>query len=244
MVTGAIRLVTGMSYPFRGAWVLLTRPGLKRWAAVPILLSILVFIGFITAASWVAAHYGAEVGHGWWGTIASIAAGTASFIATLLIGFFTFAIMANVVASPFNDVLSRKTEVLLSGTTGEVAGGSFIHDMLRAVLSAVKLAVIQVAAMVPALLLLLIPVIGFLLFAIPASFFLGMTFLDYPFERRKMRVGEKLRFCWEHFAEVFGFGVVTYALMLVPVVNVLVIPPATVGATMLYLALAKSGTRG
>jgi len=238
-MTVIVRFICGVNCLFRGAWILLTRPGLKRWAVAPILLSILVFIGFVTAASWVAAHYGAEVGHGWWGTIASIAAGTAAFIATLLIGFFTYAIVANIVASPFNDVLSHKTEMLLAGTTGEVRGVSFTRDTLRMILSALKLAVVQAAIVVPALVLLLIPVIGVFAFAVPASVLLGLTFLDYPLERRKVSTGGKLSFCWKHFAEVLGFGAVTYALMLVPIVNVLVIPPAAVGATVLYLRLAK-----
>jgi len=238
------RFFKGVGYLFRGMGTLLAGPGLLRWGLLPVGINSLVFLALAVLAAVLAGHYGGQAAEGTWGAVLGWLAGVVAFLVVVVIGSFTFGMIAVVIAAPFNEVLSQKTERLLTGSTGEVKDRSLAADMARAGLAAVKLFALEMLVILPALLLLLLPVIGAVLFAVPAGFFLAMAYLDYPLDRRKLRLRDKLAFCRRHGAEVMGFGLAVYAAMLVPFVNVLMIPAAAVGATRLYLDAAAGERAG
>ncbi|MBN1810106.1 MAG: EI24 domain-containing protein [Planctomycetes bacterium] len=231
----ARRFFRGSGYVFRGAATLFRGKGLLRWAVLPIAINCLVFAGATALAVWAAAHYAGQAVDGAWGVVLAWAAGIGASIVMAAAGILTFGLAANVIAAPFNELLSQATERLMTGETGEVKDRPFAADMARAGLAAVKLFLLEMAVTAPALLLLFVPVIGAVLFAAPASYFLALAFLDYPLDRRKLSLKEKVRRTERHMAEVLGFGLPAYLLMLVPVVNLVTVPAAVAGATRLYL---------
>ncbi len=229
------RFLRGASFLFKGLGTLVVGSGLRRWAVIPIAINTILFAGAGYLAVRLGVHYGGLVSEGWLGTVGAAAAGIGAFLLFVIVGFFTFGMVAIVISAPFNELLSQATERRATGSTGEVDKLPFAADMVRAGLAAARLFAVEMAATIPALPLLLIPVAGAIAFGVLASFFLALAFLDYPLDRRKLGVGDKLGFCSKHLAEVLGFGAITYVMMMVPLVNVATIPVASVGATLLFL---------
>ncbi len=243
-MTSFKRFFAGAAYFFRGLGMLLTGRLPLRWAVAPVLLSLFVFLIVMVAAVWTAVHLSSQAADDAWSrTLWGSLGGFVVFALVLLIGFFTFGMLAAVVAAPFNELISQATERVLTGHTGEIKDRSFAADMLRATLAAVKLFLMEMVVVIPALLLLLIPVAGPVLFALPAGFFLALAYVDYPLDRRKLGLRQKMAYGFRHLPEIMGFGLVAYLAMLVPFVNVLMIPVAAVGATRLFLDIsAKEST--
>jgi CysZ protein len=74
--------------------------------------------------------------------------------------------------------------------------------------------------------------------ALVAGFFLAVELLAIPLERRGLHLAGRLRFVWRHRAQTLGFGITAFLLFLVPLMNVLAMPGAVVGATLLVRRLS------
>ncbi len=239
------RFLSGASFLFRGLSTLLKGGRIRRWAIAPLVLNALLFMLLLAFGVWAAVHYtGEATGDSWWGSLLQILAAFGAAAVMLTVTFFTFGMVAALAAAPFNELISQGTERILTRDTGEIRDRGFLSEMLRAGLSALKMFLLEMAVVIPAMFLLLIPVAGPLLFAVPAGFFMALTYMDYSLDRRKLGVGSKLSFCLKHLPEVMGFGVLVYACMLVPFVNVLTVPVAAVGGTRLFLSLKGDDPRG
>ena len=94
----------------------------------------------------------------------------------------------------------------------------------------------------PLLVLGLFPVFGQtvvpVLQTLVAGFFLSVELLAIPLERRGLHLGGRLRFVWRHRGQTLGFGLTAFFLFLVPLMNVLALPGAVVGATLLVRRLS------
>ena len=232
------RFLSGASFLFRGFYTLLKGGRIRRWAIAPLVLNALLFVVLLAFGVWAAVHYtGEATGDSWWGSVLQVLAAFGAVAVMVTVTFFTFGMVAALAAAPFNELISQGTERILTGDTGEIRDRAFLSEMLRAGFAALKMFLLEMAVVIPAMVLLLIPVAGPLLFAVPAGFFMALTYMDYSLDRRKLGVGSKLSFCLKHFAEVMGFGTLVYACMLVPFLNVLTVPVAAVGGTRLFLRL-------
>jgi CysZ protein len=241
-MSGPARLLRGASYLFRGLGTLLSGRGLMRWALLPIVLNLFLFVLATALAVWAAAHYtGSAAGDSWWSTPLSVLAALGVLALLLVVGFFTFGVLAALLAAPFNEILSQSTERLLTGRSGEAGQAALLAELCRAMVGAGKLLGIELAAILLCLPVMIVPVVGTVLgpvlFTAQGSFFLALSFMDYSLDRRRLGARQKLAFCRRHLAEVIGFGLLIYAAMLLPLVNILAIPVAAVGGTRLVLDL-------
>ena len=69
--------------------------------------------------------------------------------------------------------------------------------------------------------------------------FAAYDWIDLPASRVRMTYAEKRALVRRHRAATLGFGVVAQALVLVPIVNVLLLPAAVAGGTLLYFRMEK-----
>src|SRR5262245_33789904 len=109
---------TGIHYLFNG-FKLLKTPGIKRYVLIPLIINIALFIGMF----FIAKHYFIELNQWvlqllpawlqWLGSILWIV----FFMGFFLIIIYTFVTLANIIASPFNSLLSEKIEYYLTGHT-------------------------------------------------------------------------------------------------------------------------------
>lgn len=110
------------------------------------------------------------------------------------------------------------------------------RDITRAAGLAIRNGLIQLVLSIAALLIGLIPLIGFvspfLLFAVNAYFF-GFGFLDYTLERRRYNIAESSRYAWQHRVQTLGVGTPFALWMLIPFLG-----PVTAGFIAVFATVA------
>ena len=195
-------IAQGFSY-FREALPLLLRPGLRLFVILPLLVNLLVFGGLIVFALQLfndtLAHLMGSVPD--WLSWLDWLLWPLFVVLMLLTVFFTFSLLANLIAAPFNGFLAEKIEVVLRGrddfppfSLQELAAmvPRTVGRELR------KLAYFLPRA-IPLLLLTFIPLIN--LVAIPlwllfGVWMLAIQYVDYPADNNKLSWPDML--AWLH----------------------------------------------
>ncbi len=138
-------------------------------------------------------------------------------------------------AAPFLELLTRRVE-LAAGGGGEWAEVGFLAGLGRAALQEGKKLLLYLALLALLLLVNLLPGVGTALYAglagLVTAWFLALDFVDYPLERRGLRLQAKL-------AYLRGLGLTGLAFGAAPagsfLFNLALLPLAAVGGTLLYL---------
>lgn len=127
------QLSSGAHYLLSGFY-LITRPGLKRFVLVPLIINILLFVAmFFIAQHFIALFNGWIAGYlPTWLQWLSWIIWLLFIVSFFLILIFTFVTLANLFAAPFNSILSEKVELYLTGRALESRGLlENIHDVPR-----------------------------------------------------------------------------------------------------------------
>lgn len=237
----AVAPVSGPGYLLRGVR-LLTRRGLRRFVVVPLLVNVLVFSGAIYAG--VAAFDG---------FVAWMEARVPSwlhwlewllwplFVLTLLVlVFYSFGLVANLIAAPFNGLLAEKVELHLTGRPLSEGGGlaKAMRELVPTLVDEVRKVMYSLLWAVPFLILFLIPGVNLaapVLWFLYTAWMLALQYVDYPmgnhgFKFSAMRSGLRKRRLLG-----LGFGAAAAGMTLVPVLNFIVMPSAVAGATALWV---------
>lgn len=244
----------GFRLPAEGFALLRRERVLRRLAALPLLLSMAAlcaalggvwgFAGelWAFATAWLpAVPAGAS---GLWtlpAKLALAALGALTF-AALCSGILVAAFLAaNLAASPFLEVLSRRVEEVVAGAAAEDepgflaslrGGGRAVLDELRRLgfFLGLQLAILAAGLVVP----------GGPLLAPPAMTLVTLLFLPLDsaspaLDRRRLRFRDKRRWVLDHPALMLGYGAAAFLLCLVPGLNLLAMPVLVVAGTLLVL---------
>ncbi len=241
----AKQFLGGFTMGFRSIKFLWKHPNLWKNVAIPAAIN---FILFMVMAATLLFNVGDIVGWIWtkpddwlvvlWWVVLII------FVPLmLLISYVSTIIFGGVVASPFNETLSGKTEKIVRGqliaTDGSLKGNAV--GAARGVFTAAVTASCYAACMIPVFLISVIPVagsvVGGILGATVSSFFLAVEYTDHPLERRLYRWRDKIKMVWDNKPLTFGFGLGTSMLLWVPFLNFLTMPIAVIGGTTVGLSL-------
>ena len=247
--------VRGFTYVLRGATFIRTHPILLKYVLIPFIINVLVFslVGYL---SW---HYGeiflnqiTHRGEAWyWSLLFYLSLGLWGLLLILII-VFTFTIVGTLIAAPFNEVLSEKTEEILLGRVlenGERRRSFFpgvFHRLRRVSLDLIEnLKEITFFAFVGFGMFFLnfIPGLGTGLNTLWIWIFLAFEFLSYPLSRRHYPFRQKLRIIWDYKELALGFGLGVFLILLVPLLNFICIPISVVGGTLLYLQEMEKAVR-
>ena len=251
-----IGFVRGVSYPLRGArFVYLQHPGLARYWVVPILITALALVAVIygvavyyqDAGSAVWSLFPEDWGRsgGWTGKLVGFLRGLIQVlvaIALVLVGLVLVVVSSTIIAAPFNDILSEAVEVIV--TERAAPRFSWIR-MLRDVGRTVSLEILKVlvyVVVVGPLFIgsLLLPFVGQVMTIVAfvlTVLYLGVDYVDWPAARRDWTIADRLRFARRSFPAIAGFGTGVWVLLFIPVVNLLFMPAAVAGGTLLFLEL-------
>jgi len=152
------------------------------------------------------------------------------FISFFIAGFFTFTILANLIASPFYGILSAKTLAIISGKAQIVE-----QPLLRVIAGELKRVLYIMTRMLPLLVLFFIPVINIIAsFALSlfGAWCLAMEFMAYPLENQGLLFVDQKRLLKTVRIGALGFGAVTMIGLTLPVLNIIIGPAAVIGSTM------------
>lgn len=232
----------GFSYPFKAIGFIRTHPGLLRYVAIPLLINTTVF-SLVVYFSYTLLHSFAAglipEGDAWYWVILTCFYWIAAVLMMTIVVFFSFTVIGCLIASPFNDILSERTEEILSGEKIEApfSLGKVVKDCLLIVTEESKKMVVFIGAMICLLPFYFIPVVGMMIHSVLSflliSFFLVIEYTGYYFGRRNTTFQGQRRFVFSHKLLSAGFGVGTFCLLAIPLIQMFCIPLGVIGATCL-----------
>lgn len=230
--------IKGFLLPF-GGLRLITRPGLRRFVLVPLLLNIAVFGGLAYLAG---VYFEQFMDHwlpeqGWleflrWLLWILFAAAYAVAV------FYSFTLIANLIASPFNGILAARVEQHLTGQAPTEAEMSLIKSVGPAITGEIGKILYFLSRALPLLLLFLVPGLNVLVSVAWLAFgfwFLAIEYADYPMGNHELRPREQRARLRKAKLESLAFGAGVTVLMLIPVVQFAAMPAAVAAATRLWV---------
>ncbi len=245
-----------LGQPFVGAngllrgFALLNTSGLRRFVILPLLINIVVF----STSIWVLAQqfsqmmdkmlsYLPEWMSSWlewllWPIFAVVA---------VLLVFYTFAIVANFIAAPFNALLAEAVEKHLTGQPLPPGSSMFtvIKEFPAAIIDEVRKLTYYLLRAIPLLILFWIPgvnIIASFLWLLFSAWMLTVEYCDYPMGNHNLRFSEQRSLLGKKKLLGLGFGGAALLGTMIPLVNFFVMPASVAGATLLWVNnLKQSG---
>ena len=240
-------VLSGPQYLRQGLSLVLS-PGLRLFVLLPLLVNLIVFAVLIVLAvqqfgQWV--DYFMPSLPDWLAFLEYLL--WPLFVAlVLLIVFFTFTLLANLIAAPFNGFLAEKVEVVVRGEDpfptfrwGELAAmvpRTLGRELRKLAYFLPRALALLILSLIPGVNVLAAPL--WLLFGI---WMMAVQYIDYPADNNKLGWNEMLDWLRARRWQSLGFGGITYAALLVPGLNILMMPAAVAGATVFWV---REGGRG
>lgn len=227
-----------MYYFFRGLTLIHTK-GLKRFVVIPLLINLLLFsFAFYILLQQVSAMVAAVQQYlpDWlhWLEYLLIPLGVMSLVIGLA---YSFTMVANFIAAPFNGLLSEKVEAHLSGRTLPDTGlAGFIKDIPRMLSREWQKFIYALPrAIVLFVLFLFLPFIGPILWFLFTSWLLAIQYCDYPYDNHKIDFRTMRAQLRAQPGNSFAFGITVNIACMIPLFNLFVMPIAVCGATAMWV---------
>lgn len=249
-----IGFARGVTYALRGMrFVYFQHPSLARYWIFPILITtsaiILVFYGAGTlyddvgSAVWSLFPESWNEATGWVGGLLGAFRWVIELLAGILLTLFGLVLVvlgSSIVAAPFNDALSEAVESILTGEAAPPFSFSrMVADLFRTVRLEVGKVLFYTLVVGPLFVVsFFVPGIGQLVSIVAfglTAVYLGVDYIDWPAARRDWSVGDRVAFTRRQLAAVAGFGTGVWLLLFIPLVNLLFMPAAVAGGTLLFI---------
>ena len=160
------------------------------------------------------------------------------FISFFIAGFFTFTVLANLLAAPFYGKLSAKTLVLINGQAKETEEQSLVKVMF----AELKRAGYLLSCALPLLVLSLIPGINVLapvLWALFGAWGMALEYMAYPLENAGILFSEQKQLVKSIRIGALSFGAIAVMGLTIPLLNIIIAPAAVIGATIYFNDVRK-----
>jgi len=235
------RFFSGARYLFDG-FRLIAEPGLRWFLLVPIIANILLFALLF---AWAKAMFSEGMTYlmSWipeWLGFLEWAFWLIYFVAMILLIFYAFVSTANLIGAPFYGFLAEVVEQKLKGEKREEAMSAKELMLLvpRTVLRELRKLTYYIPRVLVLVILGLIPGINAivaLLWIVFSGWMMAVQYVDYPADNNNMSFGHLRKYLQQHRAAAMGFGLTTFALTLVPILNLFVLPAAVCGAVCFWV---------
>lgn len=217
---------------------LLIRPGLRHFVWIPLLINLVLY----ALALWLAIYYFSDFLNwlipswlDWLRWLLWPIFAVTFFIAT----FFSFTLIANLIASPFYGRLAEKTESMLTGQAIKALDEeSWSRGAVKDVLAELSRLGYFVVRAIPLLILFLIPGINLLapfLWLLFNAWFLALEYTAYPLEVHGIRFPQQRKMMKKLSLGAMSFGGIAMFGLTVPLLNILISPAAVIGATAYFI---------
>jgi len=239
-------LKSGFHYFVMG-WHFITQKGLRRFVIMPIALNTVLLSGlfwlFITqisqAIDWTMSFIPD------WLSFLSVILLVLSIGSILLFFYFAFTTLSGFIAAPFNGLLAEKVEKMLTGEAVNDDGfAEIMKDVPRMLNREWQKLWYSLPKFVGLFLLSFIPVIGQTIIPVLTFLFtcwmMAIQYCDYPFDNHKISFGIMKNALGERRTESLTFGALITLCTALPIVNLVVIPVAVCGATVMWVENYRS----
>ncbi|HED15061.1 MAG TPA: sulfate transporter CysZ [Gammaproteobacteria bacterium] len=233
--------ITGAGYFLHGL-KLITHPALRRFVAIPLAINLLLFSGLI----WFGASQFESLLNSFmpdlpgWLQWANWLFWLLFGVATLLILFFAFSLLANIIAAPFNGLLAEAVEMYLTGRQqpGDTSWKKALVELVPTLVGELRKLLYLLVRTVPLLLLFVIPVINIaapFIWITFSAWMLALEYADYPMGNHGLCADEQKQRLREKRLMSLGFGGAVTLATMIPILNFLVMPAAVAGATAMWV---------
>lgn len=221
--------IVAIGYFFKGL-KLLTSPALRSFLIVPILINLVLYGVALTLGY----YYMTDLINSFipnWLRWLEWLLWPLFFICFFIAGFFTFTVMANIIAAPFYGKLAAKTLAVITGqasTTEE-------QPLAKVMAAELKRVAYLATRAVPLLILFVIPGINIIapfLWALFGAWGMALEYLAYPLENEGVLFSEQKQLAKDMRLGALSFGGLTMMGLTLPVLNIIVAPAAVIGATI------------
>lgn len=229
-------IISGIKAYF-GTFKLISKLGLWKYFAIPILISLVTGLCFVAIAYFFSDNLGALIARIWvwkWGseTFATIST-VIGFVFILVIGLLLYKHIVMALSAPFMSPVSEKIEKHLLGETIHIhRNTSFSQQLSRGIRINVRNLFKELLFMIPLIILSFIPVVGIiatvLIFLIQA-YYVGFGNMDYTMERH-FGYKESILFVRKNRGIAIGNGIVFVLMLFVPVIGFIITLPISVVA--------------
>lgn len=228
---GFVHLLVGAGALLAGMRLLFGKPELRAvlWRMITLLFVLMVILssGVFWLADYMAGLWIPD-GDAWYWQLLSWLAWLFSVLLALVSGIVAYVALGSAVAAPWLDTLAARTELICGHSSKENQAGwtqQFLHSLVNSTRPFVGLLFWAVAA----LLCFWLPPLATAIWIYGGIRFLSFELMDtaasrrgWDFARRKQALNDKRWF-------YFGFSGLATILLIIPVLNLLVIPAAVVG---------------
>ena len=230
---------------------LMRQPGLRRYVAIPLLISVVIF----TTAILVGIHWLENLLAwllGWlpsWLDWLRYLLWPLFALTGVLLVFYTFSLLTNLIAAPFNGLLAEAVERHLDGRPLQEAGGwqALLKDILPSLFSELRKLLYFALRALPLGLLFLIPPVNLaapFLWALFSAWMLAIEYMDYPMANHLLHFAEQRKRLRGRRLLAWGFGGASLLMTMIPVVNFLAMPASVAGATAMWVREFKQDSQG
>ncbi len=215
---------------------LIFKKGIRRYVMIPLLINISLLSGAIYLLSVRMDSWMSKLLPGWlswlewliWPLFA---------VTLLLLVFYSFTLLANLIAAPFNSLLAASVEAHLTGQKPvHIDSEKFWKIAVRSVSSEIVKLLYFLKWLVLLLIITVIPGLNLaapFLWFIYAAWSFSLEYMDYPLANHGMLFKDIRQHNRQHRMRSLGFGSVVFVLTSIPFINFLAMPVAVAGASRL-----------
>lgn len=220
-------------------WHIMWQKGLRRYVLLPLLINLLLFsAGLVWAIDnspiWVATIMAQLPGYL---QFLTVVIWPLVIITIVMIFAMSFTTLATIIASPFNSILAEQVVYRRAGlTAAPVTLLGLLGDIPRVLVRELqKLVYLLPRLLVVALLALLLPVVGQLLWLLFAGWMMTLQYIDYTFDNQRISFSQMRIELAQQQGKSITFGVALVVVASIPLVNLLIMPLAVCAASALWV---------
>lgn len=234
-------MTEGLSYLIRG-FKMLKDDGVRRYAAGPLAINIVLFASLITYATnqfnyWTEYLLGQIPS---WLNFLEFIFWPLFVVLMLIVVIFSFTILVNIIGAPFNALLAERVAEKSKGVPPQSATAGW-GDVAASIPRSLMRELARLAYTVPfALLIWILTLIPGLNIFAPALWFawgawmMSIQYTDYAADNERITFSELRAMLSAHRVLTLGFGAGVTLMTMVPILNLFVMPAAVCGATLLW----------
>ena len=231
--------MSGLDCFFKG-FALIFSAGLRRYVIIPLLINTVLFAGMV--------YWAFTFFDGWINRLIGYLPDflyflswflwVMFFIALMAFLFYTFTMLANIIAAPFNALLSVQVEKRERGGVLNHPEVPFYRLVPRTLARELGKLVYYLPRLIGLVILTVIPVINLLapvLWVLFGAWMMTIQYADYAADNNGQSFFALRSAMSRKRSDSLLFGIAVYVMMAVPLVNLLVLPAAVAGGSVLWL---------
>lgn len=215
---------------------MLKQPGIRQFLIIPLLVNLFLYTITLVLGYYYIADLIEQFIPGWLDWLSWLI-WPLFFLSFFAIGFFTFTLLANLIAAPFYTKLAAKTLLTLNGQFDVKISE---QPVMKSMVSELKRILYLLLRAMPLLILFIIPVVNIVapvLWVLFAAWSMALEYMAYPLENKGLLFPEQRQAAKSvRMGALCLGGLVVFGLS-IPFINIIVPPAAVIAATIYFYGL-------